>query len=505
MSQNQIRQSSPLISSTSSSPKTPKPDSTLAEPHLALDIEQLLPAPDALPDATDETLAAFLQHLPSGLPCFDPNDLSALPFEDFGEVLDPVPPDMSLVPARPQNWAIQAMQGDEADWEDEEESSSDLDRITRLIQRRPMEPAMYPEHLFSVQYDHGSRFFMPSQRFCIAYLYRMYFTLIGETHRPSLRMTELAPPFAFALSVVGAGLFQTSSSFHQELSHVKRDFAAEHLTEVIVHETERLPRVQTLLLYQLVGAFGNSHEERDYTRKHHPGLVQAFLDITPPSTPVPHDLDLSSKDLERAWRTWIERETYVRVAFLCYLLDLRTGADFGDQARLLSHSHSTIADLPLPAPEAVWNAANPTEWRRAMSEAASPATTFRNALNALLSKTPPKRDSPAARIISSLSRQSPFSVTILSQTLLTLQSQIAASQRVLRTFATSASPTIGGPPIPALDAMLSAAPRTDLMEAAANSAKDSMERIVFGQKVLRMLGGAAASTAWFRGVEPIFE
>lgn len=109
-------------------------------------------------------------------------------------------------------------------------------------------------------------------------------------------MTELAPPFAFALSVVGAGLFESSADFHKTLSHAKRDFAAEHLAEVIVHEQERMPRVQTLLLYQLVGAFGNSHEgalpfcprvrarktdssfspssEREYTRQHHPQLIQ---------------------------------------------------------------------------------------------------------------------------------------------------------------------------------------------------------------------------------------
>lgn len=73
-------------------------------------------------------------------------------------------------------------------------------------------------------------------------------------------MRELAPPFTFALSVVGADLFKASATFQQELSHVKRDLAAEHLSEVIVHEEVQLPQVQTLLLYQLVSAFGNIHE-----------------------------------------------------------------------------------------------------------------------------------------------------------------------------------------------------------------------------------------------------
>ncbi|GAA5919609.1 hypothetical protein JCM6882_006581 [Rhodosporidiobolus microsporus] len=135
---------------------------------------------------------------------------------------------------------------------------------------------------------------------------------------------------------------------------------------------------------------------------------------------------------------------------------------------------------------------------------AEPPVTFRNGLNALLSKTPPKRTSPAARILSALSRQSPFSIIVLSQTLCTLQSQIAASQRLLRGFATPASGTLGLP-VPALEGAMAPAPPQDLMEAAAISAKDSMERIVFGQRVIGVLGGTAANGVWLKGVEPVFE
>lgn len=39
---------------------------------------------------------------------------------------------------------------------------------------------------------------------------------------------------------------------------------------------------------------------------------QALLDIVPPTTSTPGDLDLAPRDLELAWREWIERETYKR-------------------------------------------------------------------------------------------------------------------------------------------------------------------------------------------------
>jgi hypothetical protein len=84
-----------------------------------------------------------------------------------------------------------------------------------------------------------------------------------------LTLGKIAPPFAFALSVVGAGYFKSSSGFHKELSLITCDFAAEHLAKIVVHEDERMPQVQTLLLYQLIGAYSNS-----YKGKHIPILYR---------------------------------------------------------------------------------------------------------------------------------------------------------------------------------------------------------------------------------------
>ncbi|GAA5848829.1 hypothetical protein JCM8547_006360 [Rhodosporidiobolus lusitaniae] len=506
------------------SPKHPR----LASPPVPSNINSLPPPPvkpplappaafEPLPvETSDQSFADFLAHLSPEGPPFDLLQVEQEPLAVIPRAVEPLP----AAVARPLNWAVQALPGTEEEWK--EEGGTELERIIDLIQRRPKEPSMYPEHLIRSEGGGQGRFFMGSQRFCIAYLYpweipplprlsrfakqacTSLLPVIPLAHHPTLSLGEIAPPFAFALSVCGAGFFQSYSGFYQELSHVKRDFAAEHLAEVIVHEQERMPRVQTLLLYQLVGAFGNSYEERNFTRKHHPHLIQALLDVIPPTAQVPQDLDLPANDLDRAWKSWVEKELYVRVAFLCYLADIQTGSTFGDAERLLSHSHPVLADLPLPASETLWNASSASEWRSLVERDGRSSVTFKEALNALLVKTPPKHTSPAARILSSLSKLSPLAITVLFQTLTSLQSQITNSQRLLRnSFAFPSSSTTGGLDVVGAEQSIPA-PQPDLLAAAAASASESMDRIVFGVKVLRLLGGAAATNGWFRGVEPIF-
>ncbi|GAA6022712.1 hypothetical protein JCM10207_008074 [Rhodosporidiobolus poonsookiae] len=516
----------PVVPHTSPLSNSPLPD-------IPFDFSDAEVAPASFTTVDDDAFSTLLQALEPTGPLFD--SAQALPAHPFSGLFDPQPSPSSsaLVQHKPMHWAVKALPGSEEDWKDDEEGGdgNNLATIIDLIQRRPKEPSMYPAHLFSEQRGHGSRFFMPSQRFCIAYLYpweipplprlsrfaaqayEFILPVLSLVHRPTLSMVELAPPFAFALSVVGAGLFQSDYAFHTELSHVKRIFAAEHLSEVIVHEEERMVRAQTLLLYNLVGAYSNSHEERDFTRRYHPDLVQAFLDIDAPDPHVPRDLNLPPADLDRAWKAWVEHETYLRVAFLCYLVDLQTGATFGENQRLLSHSHAALADLPLPASEALWNAGSAAEWRAQLEKPAlgssgtasgSAPPLFKDALNALLARAPPKHGSPAARTLSALPHLSPLAITVLFQTLLSLQSQITASQLLLRSFANPAQSTLGAVAGTLGQSSSVAVPNPDLLEAAASSAKESMERILFGLRVLKLLGGAAATRFWFKGIEPIF-
>lgn len=66
----------------------------------------------------------------------------------------------------------------------------------------------------------------------------------GRQHGPSIVLNTVEPTFAFALSVAGAGLFETHSSFFDEMSRIKREFAAEHLGSAKLGQDELLASVQ---------------------------------------------------------------------------------------------------------------------------------------------------------------------------------------------------------------------------------------------------------------------
>ncbi|BGP41168.1 hypothetical protein JCM10449v2_005139 [Rhodotorula kratochvilovae] len=131
-------------------------------------------------------------------------------------------------------------------------------------------------------------------------------------------MTSIAPPLAFVLSVVGAGFFQSSKRFFNDMTHIKRNFAAEALTDIVLHEDH-----------------------------------------------IPRNLDLPPKDLERVRQSWVTQETHIRIAFLCYLLNVEVGRLTSDDQRLLPHSHPALSNLPLPSSETLWNAESAPAWRKA--------------------------------------------------------------------------------------------------------------------------------------------
>lgn len=69
---------------------------------------------------------------------------------------------------------------------------------------------------------------------------------------------SIDPPLAFALSVVGAGYFASARSFFEQMTHKKREFSVEALSNIVLHPDERMPATQTLLLYATVGIFDDS-------------------------------------------------------------------------------------------------------------------------------------------------------------------------------------------------------------------------------------------------------
>ncbi|GAA5867432.1 hypothetical protein JCM3774_002902 [Rhodotorula dairenensis] len=482
---------------------------------------QVSPPPPALPDASlGLDLLDELHTLPSATPPIRADEIMC------NRALRPRYYAMQLYDDKAKDdWA-------EAEYEDDGVASWLQGATVRPI--RSKEPDMYPglDHLFGVERNTSSRFWMANQRFCIAYLYpwelpplsrlskfafqasKTLLPVLPLAHGPSIVLNTVEPTFAFALSVAGAGLFETHSSFFDEMSRIKREFAAEHLGTAKLGQDELLASVQTLLLYQLLGAFSKSTEEQEYTRKHHALLVQKFLELEIPPYEVPANLDLPERDLRRLWQSWVVHETYVRVAFLCYLLDIRHG-ETGGQERLLPHNHPALAELPLPSSDTLWNAETPVSWREAVEQRrrhnasfaprmSGQATrllaattevnqpTFSTVLNALLSRKPPAQGSTAARALAALSPTSPLAVAVVLQTLLSIASQLSAAENLLRSLAGGLSGPITSLPGPAIVAT------------AAASTRDSQERVHFGLRVVRVLGGAVAQDRWFNGMEAIF-
>ena len=117
---------------------------------------------------------------------------------------------------------------------------------------------------------------------------------------------------------------------------------------------------------------------------------------------------------------------------------------------------------------------------------------FSTVLNSLLSRKPPAQGSEAARSLAALSPTSPLAVAVLLQTLLSIASQLSASENLLRSLVGSVSGSVPNLPAPSIIA------------AAAASTQDSQERVQFGLRVVRVLGGAVAQDRWFNGMEAIY-
>ncbi|BGP49316.1 hypothetical protein JCM10450v2_005201 [Rhodotorula kratochvilovae] len=315
-------------------------------------------------------------------------------------------------------------------------------------------------------------------------------------------MTSIAPPLAFALSIVGAGFFQSSKQFFDEMTHIKRDFAADAFTNVVLHADERVPAAQTLLLYQLMSCFSDSQAERDYSLCHHPLLIQTFLDMVPPVCSVPHELDLPPKDLERVWQSWVAQETHIQFHPLVPHRERcantaghspaappssanfvsKVGRVTCDRQRLLPHSQPALSKPPATVQQdAEEHQVPPPDWHEAWLRL--------SALNVLLSATSPSPTFDAVCTLPTLPHIAPLAITTLYQTLVSLRTQTIVLQCLLHSLANLLRLSVA--PAVLLPGFSSAVAGTGgLIEVVTASAQESQEHIAVGLKVLRMLGGS---------------
>lgn len=238
-----------------------------------------------------------------------------------------------------------------------------------------------------------SSFFEPE---CLQTFYNLYFTNYNAhfpiLHGPTFYPHEAPPLLMVAILTLGATLspddshFQTAERIHDSLRWLI--FSSEAF-----HPPAPLWCLQALLLAQ-------AQEKMFSSRKHHEMahiFHGAIITLMRRGSSYTSDRDTSpeSSSLEKAWRTWIDRELGLRAAFFAFIMDAQHASIFGHTPAL------SVSDLrlPLPCPDRLWDATTASRWKR---EQARPEEMpeFLPTLRAVLARAPlPSTFCPFSRFI----------------------------------------------------------------------------------------------------------
>lgn len=226
-----------------------------------------------------------------------------------------------------------------------------------------------------------SSFFEPEslQSFYNIYFanYNAHFPIL---HEPTFNPQEAPPLLMVAILTLGATLspdethFQTAEKIHDSLRWL-----------IFSSEAFRPPAplwcLQALLLAQ-------AQEKMFSSRKHHEMahiFHGAIITLMRRGSSYTSDRAVSSdsSSLEKAWRSWIDRELGLRAAFFAFVMDAQHASIFGHTPAL------SVSDLrlPLPCPDRLWDASTASRWKR---EQARPedVSEFLPTLRAVLARAP---------------------------------------------------------------------------------------------------------------------
>ncbi|KAI5479046.1 zinc finger, C2H2-type transcription factor [Pseudohyphozyma bogoriensis] len=364
------------------------------------------------------------------------------------------------------------------------------------------EPSMFPDHLFNlpemgvVPDDNDSRFFLPSQKFCIGYLYpwhvpplktlsryaqtasKSFLPSIPVIHPGTMVLSEMPTHTAFALTVAGGSYFPEGETFSNEMLVEKRVYLVRSFNKEGSTEEEKFAGLQSMLLYQ-----------RRLSHTFHGALVQMLKQLDLPTRIAqtqlmdPRTPGLSGEVLEAVWKQWVAIETRRRVAFIVFLADLETATKF-DAAPLYPFSELCI---DLPAHDKLWNAKSADEWLRLRLLDTTPRPVpFLDAIRALLSPEPPSPFSNDGILISELARLSSLPLLILTRTLSFLQMKTEEAIKVHDPFKT----LLGG---------------LGIFEGREKENRAVLERIKRGREILLALPGGkqrGGGQSWYEGIIP---
>ena len=184
--------------------------------------------------------------------------------------------------------------------------------------------------------------------------YNAHFPIL---HAPTFNPQEAPPLLMCALLTLGATLspddthFQTAERIHDSLRWL-----------IFSSEAFRPPAplwcLQALLLAQ-------AQEKMFSSRKHHEMahiFHGAIITLMRRGSSYTSDRQVSpaSSSLQKAWRSWIDRELGLRAAYFAFIMDAQHASIFGHTPAL------SVSDLrlPLPCPDRLWEATTASRWKR---------------------------------------------------------------------------------------------------------------------------------------------
>ncbi|KAK5555417.1 hypothetical protein LTR46_006442 [Exophiala xenobiotica] len=220
--------------------------------------------------------------------------------------------------------------------------------------------------------------------------YNAHFPIL---HQASFNLDDAPPLLLAALLTLGATLspdpahYRTAERIHESLRWLIFSSGS-------FQPPAPLWCLQALLLVQ-------AYEKMFSTRRHHEmahifhGAVITLMRRGGSYSSDSTDDATKASSAERAWHSWVEQESFKRVAYFAFVIDAQHSSIFGHTPAL------SVSDvrLALPCADEVWDSSTPSSWKKRLSESAQ-AVQFLPTLRFLLSRRPtPSSCSPFARFV----------------------------------------------------------------------------------------------------------
>ncbi|BEJ11934.1 hypothetical protein CspHIS471_0203940 [Cutaneotrichosporon sp. HIS471] len=155
---------------------------------------------------------------------------------------------------------------------------------------------------------------------------------------------------------------------HEKTNMLVKSFS---LAQGVLMTEYNVALLQALILYHAPYFLSNNEQERRHANMflgtivnvtRQIGFFQAGMEHTDPNAHLP-PADSAPADLDRVWRRWIQLESRRRTAYLVYHLDTVSALESSISPII---TPSELANIPLPAPNTLWQAETAQAWAKAV-------------------------------------------------------------------------------------------------------------------------------------------